>query len=156
MEIRNSDLKDLPIIFELYRIATAYMKSKNQVAWPEFERDLIIREIEEHRQWKILINDEIACVWATTMSDPLIWGDQNLDPAIYIHRIATHPDFRGRNLVGQIVTWADHYCDQQGFKYVRMDTVGMHQGLIGHYQKLGFDFRGTRELENTDDLPGHY
>ncbi len=37
-----------------------------------------------------------------------------------------------------------------------MDTVGVNKGLIGHYQKLGFEFIGTKKLENTNGLPDHY
>jgi len=156
MEIRNSNLKDVSKIMELYRIATAYMKSKNQVAWPEFSRELIVEEIEDLRQWKLLINNEIACIWATTLNDELIWGNENNDSSVYIHRIATNPDYRGQNLVKQIVDWADNYCIDNNLKYVRMDTVGLNKGLIGHYRKLGFEFLGTKELDNVDDLPEHY
>ena len=45
MTIENSILTDIPKIFELYIIATAYMKSKNQVYWPEFPKELIIHNI---------------------------------------------------------------------------------------------------------------
>ncbi len=45
MTIENSILTDIPKIFELYSIATAYMKSKNQVYWPEFPKELIIHNI---------------------------------------------------------------------------------------------------------------
>jgi len=156
MEIRNSDLNDLSKIFELYKIATNFMKSKNQVAWPEFARDLIIEEIEDLRQWKFLMNGKIACIWATTLNDESIWGTENNDPSIYIHRIATNPDFRGQKLVKQIVSWADNYCINNNLNYVRMDTVGLNKGLIGHYEKLGFIFLGTKELDNVDNLPKHY
>ena len=109
MAIENSKLTDIPKIFELYRIATDYMKSKNQVYWPEFPKELIINEIEENRQWKLLINEQIACIWATTLNDELIWGNENKIPSIYIHRIATNPVFRGQNLVGQLISWdTDH------------------------------------------------
>lgn len=156
MEIRNSDLNDLSEIFELYKIATNFMKSKNQIAWPEFARDLIIEEIEDLRQWKLLINGKISCIWATTLNDESIWGAENNDPSIYIHRIATNPDFRGQKLVKQIVSWADNYCINNNLNYVRMDTVGLNKGLIEHYEKLGFIFLGTKELDNVDNLPKHY
>lgn len=133
MQIRNSDLKDIPKIFELYRIATEYMKSKKQVAWPEFQQQLICEEIKEKRQWKIIIDDEIACIWATTRNDELIWGEENKIPSLYIHRIATNPAFRGQNLVGNIVEWANEYCVKNKFKFVRLDTVGYNEGLIKHY-----------------------
>jgi len=152
----NSDLNDLSKIFELYKIATNFMKSKNQVAWPEFPRELIIEEIEDLRQWKLIINGEIACIWATTLNDELIWGTENNDPSIYIHRIATNPHFRGQKLVNHIVSWADNYCIENNLNNVRMDTVGLNKGLIGHYEKLGFIFLGTKELDNVDNLPKHY
>jgi|GEM_PF-340842 len=156
MDIRNSDLNDLTTIKELYRIATDYMKSKNQVAWPIFSDELITTEIQELRQWKLLINNQIACIWATTTNDKLIWGTKNNEPAIYIHRIATHPNFRGQKLVKQIVHWADKYCIEQKLKYIRLDTVGLNKGLIGHYEKLGFNYLGAKELDSVDDLPEHY
>ena len=54
---------------------------------------LIEKEISENRQWKLIIDDQIACIWATTDSDPQIWGDKNNDPSIYIHRITIHGNF---------------------------------------------------------------
>lgn len=156
MQIINSVINDIDTIFEFYRVATEYMKSKNQVFWPEFPRDLILSEIEENRQWKIIIDDTIACIWATTLNDELIWGNANNEPSVYIHRIATHPNYRGQNLVKHIVHWADKYCIDNSLKYVRLDTVGLNDGLIKHYGKLGFDFLGTQKLKNTSKLPSHY
>ena len=48
MIIKNSKLIDITIILDLYKIATDYMKSKNQVYWPEFPKELITNEIEEN------------------------------------------------------------------------------------------------------------
>ncbi|MFK7810009.1 MAG: GNAT family N-acetyltransferase [Saprospiraceae bacterium] len=156
MQIKSSTPTDIKKIFDLYRIATAYMKSKNQVCWPEFPRSLIDKEIEEKRQWKILIDNQIACVWATTLNDELIWGKKNNTPALYIHRIAANPDFRGQNLVQEIVNWADDYCKRNDLKAIRMDTVGYNEGLINHYAKFGFEFLGMRKIEDASGLPGHY
>ena len=156
MTIKNSGLTDVPKIFNLYRIATNYMKSKNQVYWPEFPKELILNEIEENRQWKLLIDGQIACIWATTLNDELIWGNKNNEPSLYIHRIATNPAFRGQNLVKNLICWANEFGKHQDLKYIRMDTVGFNKGLISHYEKLGFQFLGTKELENTNGLPEHY
>ncbi len=156
MTIENSNLTDMPKIVDLYSIATAYMKSKNQVYWPEFSKELIINEIEENRQWKLLINDQIACIWATTFNDEIIWGNENKEPSIYIHRITTDPKFRGQNLVKKLMDWANEFGKNKNLKYIRMDTVGLNKGLISHYKKVGFEFLGTKKLENTNGLPEHY
>lgn len=156
MHIQNSTISDLTKIFELYRIASAFMKSKGQVYWPEFDKDMVITEIKEDRQFKIIIENEIACIWAIALNDELIWGSIDNQPSVYLHRIATNPNFRGKNFVGEITKWADDYCIKNNLKYVRMDTIGNNQGLIKHYGKHGFEFIGSVVLENTLGLPEHY
>jgi ribosomal protein S18 acetylase RimI-like enzyme len=156
MNIINSTINDINEIFRLYKIATDFQKTRFSVHWPEFDRKLIETEILENRQWKIVANDKIACVWATTFDDPQIWEERNEDPSVYIHRIATNPDFRGQNLVGQIVEWVKIYAEENQKQFVRMDTVGDNPGLINYYTKCGFDFLGLLKLKNTEGLPAHY
>jgi GNAT superfamily N-acetyltransferase len=156
MEIKNCKEEDINEIFSLYRIATDFQKTRFTSHWPEFERSLVETEIAENRQWKIVIDSKIACVWATTFNDPQIWEDRNNDPAIYIHRIATSHEFRGLNLVGQIVEWAEQHALDHNKKFIRMDTVGDNPGLIGYYSKCGFDFLGLLKLKDTEGLPTHY
>jgi ribosomal protein S18 acetylase RimI-like enzyme len=155
-QIQNSNINDLDNIFRLYKIATDFQKKRFTIHWPKFDRILIETEITENRQWKIVADGKIACVWATTFNDPQIWEEKNKDPSVYIHRIATNPDFRGQNLVGQIVEWVKIYAIENQKQFVRMDTVGNNPGLINYYTKCGFNFLGLLKLKNTDGLPAHY
>ncbi len=152
----KSNTTDIDEILRLYELATQYQLTKNGVGWPKFERDLVATEIAEGRQWKLTDDNGTACVWATTFSDPLIWQEKNNDPAIYIHRIAVHPAYRGMNLVKQIVTWAKAYARNEQKQFIRLDTVGENKGLIKHYTSCGFDFLGLSKLPNTAGLPAHY
>jgi RimJ/RimL family protein N-acetyltransferase len=156
MTIKNSTTEDMNEILKLYEFARSFQKTKGVVHWPEFDNELIETEIAEKRQWKILIDNHIGCVWATTFNDPEIWEERNSDPSIYIHRIATNPIFRGQNLVGEIVKWSKKYAQENGKKFIRMDTVGENRGLIDYYQKCGFEFLGLLKLKNSDGLPAHY
>ena len=156
MTIRNSEIADINEIFRLYDIARDFQKTKGAVLWPQFDKKLIETEIAENRQWKLLIDNQIACVWAITFSDPDIWEERNADPSIYIHRIATNPIFRGQNLVEAIVKWSKRYADEHEKEFIRMDTVGENKGLINYYQKCGFDYLGLLKLKNTANLPAHY
>ena len=156
MAILNCSTEDIHEIFRLYEIARNFQKAKGSVVWPEFVRTLIETEVAEHRQWKITIDNRIACVWATTFSDLQIWMERNGDPSVYIHRIATNPECRGMNLVAQITKWAQGYARLNGKQFIRLDTVGENWGLINHYKKSGFDFLGLVKLKDTDGLPAHY
>jgi ribosomal protein S18 acetylase RimI-like enzyme len=149
---------DIDEIFRLYRLASAYqaVTPKATVVWPDFDRKLVEQELAEGRQWKLLVGDTIACVWAITFDDPQIWGAKNADPAVYIHRIATNPDFRGQSFVATIVQWAKEYAQQAEKKYVRLDTIGENHGLIAHYTACGFTYLGLTPLTDTAGLPAHY
>lgn len=157
MEIKNCTSNDIDEIFRLYKIASDYQRSKKKVVvWPNFKRSLIEKEIHENRQWKMLIDGEIACLWAIAFKDEQIWEEKNQDSAIYIHRIATDPNFRGNNFVSKIVTWAKDYAKSMDKQFVRLDTLGNNVRLIEHYKNAGFEFLGMFDLKNTDQLPEHY
>jgi len=156
MHITNSVKDDIGDIFKLYVVATNYQKERYTMHWPEFDYKMVEDEIVENRQWKLIIDNEIACVWATTYTDPLIWEERNTDPSVYIHRIATNEHYRGRNFVIDIVKWAKNYAVLNEKKFVRLDTVGLNEKLIAHYTKCGFTFLELRRLKDTDGLPAHY
>ena len=156
-QILTSQPEDIVKIFELYHYATDYMRSKKTVVvWPEFERKLVERELAEKRLFKIEINGQVACVWAITFSDTEIWEGSENDAAVYIHRIATHPDYRKQNFVAAIVDWARKYAADHGKRFIRLDTLGRNEKLIEHYTRNGFQFLGMFKISNTEGLPGHY
>src|SRR5215813_12683776 len=110
MEIKNCELSDVDAILKLYDAAMQLQTEKKMVVWPLFERSFIEKEIEEQRQWKLVMGNEIACNWAITFEDKQIWGKMDNNNSIYIHRIATNPKFRGHRFVDLIVSWAKYYA----------------------------------------------
>jgi len=157
MTITNSSLKDIPEIFRLYKLATDFQKIKFPGnLWPEFDKEFITTEVIENRQFKLLIDNKIACIWAITYSDPQIWEDKENNFSIYIHRIATNPEFRGNNFVQAIVEWSKNFAYQQNKQFIRMDTCGKNDRLINHYKDCGFNYLGMKKLKNTSELPSHY
>ena len=158
MTITNCTPADIDRIFELYRAASAYQKTKKTVVvWPEFDQSMVETEIAENRQWKIVNDNGLeVCLFATTHTDEQIWEEKNADKAVYIHRICIDPQHRGANYVGVIVAWAKQYAYSQGLDYVRLDTLGHNTKLIEHYTRNGFEFLGMFNLKNTDQLPAHY
>lgn len=157
MKIQNSQKQDIDSIFKLYKIASNYQKTiKAIVVWPDFEIDMVEAEIEQNLQFKLIINNKIACIWAIAYNDEQIWEKSKNDKAIYIHRIATNPEFRGQNFVTIIANWAKEYAQKQELDYVRLDTLGNNVKLIEHYKSSGFTFLGLFTLNNTKGLPSHY
>ncbi len=157
MLITNSTLEDIPEILRLYQLATAFQKIKfPQNQWPEFDPEFIATEVVESRQFKLVIENKIACVWAITYTDVQIWEEKENNSSIYIHRIATNPDFRGNNYVQTIVDWAKAYAREKNKQFIRMDTCGNNERLISHYTNAGFNYLGMKKLKDTSELPAHY
>jgi RimJ/RimL family protein N-acetyltransferase len=156
MSIANSTTEDIDTIFQLYDEAVKFQKTVFNKQWQGFERSLIETEIAENRQWKIVIDDQVACIFAITFNDPLIWKEKDQDPAIYIHRIVTNPEFRGGAYVKEIVKWSKDYAKSLQKKYVRMDTWGDNEKLREYYVSCGFEYLGITVMENTLGLPKHY
>ena len=156
MEVRRTRPEERDQILDLYAHASALQRSKGQVTWPQIDAALVDLEIREGRQWQIRLDGQMACVWVVAYEDPQIWGKLDADPSVYLHRIATHPDFRGRKMVGHVVQWARQHAAEEGRTHVRLDTVGNNAALIRLYTGHGFDFLGAEDLEDVEGLPGHY
>ena len=157
MIILNSSLQDIEDIFKIYHFAQVFQKSKKKVViWPDFDRKLVEKDISENRQFKIIIDGKTACVWAITYSDPEIWQEKSADKALYIHRIATSPQFRGYGFVKVIAGWAIDFAKEKNLDFVRLDTLGRNENLINVYTKAGFTFLGMFDLKETQNLPKHY
>jgi RimJ/RimL family protein N-acetyltransferase len=157
-QILNSTVEDIDILFNLYEQAIEYQKTVFHRTWVHFERSLVETEIKEQRQWKIVENGEIACIFVLTFSDALLWKEKDAQPAIYIHRIVTNPKFRGGFYMNDIIHWAKQYCKAHQKDFIRLDTWGDNHKLIDYYSKCGFNFLEIISLHggNTVGLPVHY
>lgn len=156
MMIEKALLRDVDVVFRLYDLATAYQKTKFNKTWSGFEQELIECEMSEGRLWKIVEGNEISCIFSIAFSDALIWGEKDQDAAIYLHRIAVNPAFRGKAYVRKIIEWAKNYASERGIEFIRLDTFGDNKELIAYYIKCGFTFLGLTSPQNTSDLPAHY
>jgi RimJ/RimL family protein N-acetyltransferase len=156
MQIENCHLEDIDSIIELYDAARALQREKNMLVWPYFDRAYIQKEVEEQRQWKIMYGETIVCIWAITLEDKQIWGERDRDDAVYIHRIVTHPHYRGRRFIDTMVTWAKAYANHLNRRYIRLDTFANNTALIRHYLSAGFRSLGIFRLGDTRHLPLHY
>ena len=156
MEIRLSQINEIDAIFELYDAATAFQKQVGTNNWKGFERSLVEEEMAQQRHFVIWDENKISATFVIAFSDPIIWKEEDKKPSIYIHRIATHPDFRGRNYVQKIVNWTTECAKKMNKKYVRLDTTSGNEPLNKYYIKCGFTYKGNSEIEWEKGLPEHY
>lgn len=154
--IEQSTIDDLKDIFHLYELATTYQKKHISNGWPTFKQDMVLREINRGHQYKFVNDKETSCVFSIAFHDPDIWFEKDAEPSIYIHRIATHPAYRGQHFVKRIIEWATDFAKANKLKFIRMDTTAGNPKLITYYKKCGFTYLGDVKLGLSDNLPAHY
>lgn len=156
IQVHNSQLADTTLIFEFYDLAVAHQKKVFNKHWQGFSRQLVQQEILENRQYKIVINGEVAAIFAVTFNDPEIWEERDAQPSIYIHRIVTHPNFRGYGFVNHIIIWAKEYAKSHQIEFIRMDTWADNEKLLAYYTRCGFNYVGSIDVKANSGLPKHY
>ena len=156
MDFLRSTPDDLQTIFDLYDAAIVHQKAVSDMHWLPFDREMVKAEIAEGRQWKIMVDGQVACVFVVAYTDVAIWGDRDRDPSVYLHRIVTNPAFRGRGFVAAIVEWAKQHGKDLGKKFVRLDTWAENLKLREVYLRAGFQFLGNAAPADPSALPSHY
>lgn len=156
LQFVRSTADDVDAIFSLYDDAIAFQKTVFKKHWQGFDRELIETEVAEGRQWKIIKDGKIACIFAVEFSDPLIWKEKDKDPSIYLHRIVSHSGFRGSNFMLAIIEWSKKFGKENALQFIRMDTWGDNPNLIAYYVKSGFTHTGFGTPDPTPSLPKHY
>jgi ribosomal protein S18 acetylase RimI-like enzyme len=156
MSVQSCKVSDLDTLFWFYDQAIAYQKKVFNKHWLGFERDRVTREIAEGRQFKVMLDGEVAAVFVITHDDPLIWKELDKDKAVYLHRIVTHPDHRGKGIVPMIRDWALDFCKDKNLDFIRLDTWLDNTRLVAYYESCGFQFVRNAKLDDISDLPSHY
>jgi len=155
-KVITSNTNDLDFIFLLFETAIQYQKIHGYDLWPQFSRSFIEKEISEGRHWKITDGENIVCVFSVLYNDPLIWKEKDLDPSVYLHRIAINPLYKGNGIMNFVKLWAIDHAKENKKQFVRMDTWGQNENLRNYYIKCGFKYLGQQHLNTVNGQPIHY
>jgi GNAT superfamily N-acetyltransferase len=147
---------DLPIIYWLFEEAIAYQQRQGYIVWNGYSKEALQDDIALKRQYKIEIDGEIACIFTVFYSDEYIWGALEQDQAVYLHRVVTNPNFRGRNLFQIVFDWTVAHAHAMGKALFRIDTWADNPKLVSYYLGFGFKHLGNLVTPDTPALPLPY
>jgi GNAT superfamily N-acetyltransferase len=151
--IINTEKSDLNFIYHLFDEAIAYQKRNNYPVWPDYDRTVLIKDIDNKLQYKLVNNDEIAYVFSICYSDKVIWREKDKNDAIYLHRMVVNPKSKGQKRFGKILEWALEHCKHKNLQFIRMDTWADNPNIIDYYKSFGFDIVGNFKTPDSDELP---
>ena len=152
-DIISTQPEDLNEIISYFYAAIEYQKKNNFPVWPDFDKGLLKQDILDRVQYKIMIHNEIGCVFTICDSDPIIWREKNDDNAIYLHRIVVNPKHKGNRFFGYVKDWAIDYARTNHIPHIRFDTWADNPTIIDYYRDFGFKIVDYYTTPDTEDLP---
>jgi ribosomal protein S18 acetylase RimI-like enzyme len=155
IEVMNTEMSDLGQIFELFEHSINYQEKKGVPVWRNYDKNALIKDIQERNQYKVVINSKPAIVFSVRYSDKVIWRSLDHGNSIYLHRIVVNPDFKGQKLFGTILDWAIDHSKQKGISSIRVDTWAENPTIINYYQSFGFEFVENYTTPDNEELPIH-
>jgi ribosomal protein S18 acetylase RimI-like enzyme len=153
--VRNTESKDLKLIFELFEHSITYQEKHGYPVWKNYDRNAVIKDIEDKHQYKVVIGSTLAIAFSVCYDDKIIWRARENGDAMYLHRIVVNPAFKGQKLFGKIIDWSIEHCRQRGIKNIRMDTWAANPTIIEYYKSFGFSVIENYTTPDTNELPVH-
>jgi ribosomal protein S18 acetylase RimI-like enzyme len=153
--VLNTEMSDLTLIFKLFEHSIRYQEAKGFPVWRDYDKDAIIRDIENRNQYKVVLDSNALIVFSVCYTDKVIWRELDQGRSIYLHRIVVNPDFKGQKLFGKILEWTIAHSKGKGLESIRMDTWAANPTIINYYKSFGFSFIETYTTPDTKELPVH-
>lgn len=155
VEVINTEAGDLQEIFELFEHSIKYQEKKGYPVWRNYDKNTIIKDIEDKNQYKLVVDSKTAIVFSVRYADKVIWRALDTGNSIYIHRIVVNPEFKGQRLFGTILDWVIEHSKQKGISSIRMDTWAANPTIINYYKSFGFAFIENYTTPDSEELPVH-
>ena len=153
--VLNTEMEDLPFIYGLFEQSIIYQEKKGYPVWRNYDRNAIVKDIENNNQYKIIIDSAIAIVFSVGYSDKVIWRELDEGKSIYLHRIVINPEFKGQKLFRRVVAWSINHMQNKGLSTIRMDTWAANPTIIDYYRSFGFEIIENYTTPNSAELPVH-
>ncbi len=79
-------------------------------------------------------------------SDPDFWPDDPPGEALYLHKLAVHPEWQGRGLAHAALEFARNLALALGKRSLKLDTASDRPKLRDLYERYGFTALGERTV----------
>jgi hypothetical protein len=77
-----------------------------------------------------------------------LWGDQDHDRAVYLHRLAINRDYAGTDTGRRMMQWTNTGIPFPGKDTIRLDCIADNPILNSFYSGLGYEHKGTASNPN--------
>ncbi|WP_047417463.1 GNAT family N-acetyltransferase [Cellulophaga sp. Hel_I_12] len=145
--IRAAKISEITDILTITKACAKKMANAGIYQWNEqypskivFEKDIERKELFVFEKSSKIIGVIVISTFMDEEYKAIKWLSSQ-GKAIYIHRLAIHPDFQSQGYAQQLMNFAENYARENSFTSVRLDTFSeniKNQQFYNHrgYQKL--------------------
>ncbi|WP_300433767.1 GNAT family N-acetyltransferase [Christiangramia sp.] len=157
--IRKAKITELQEIKNLTEACARAMIKKGILQWNEhypslkkLKADILKEELYVFQEQNKIIG---IIVITETMDEeyiPITWLSRTSNN-IYIHRLATHPDFWGQGYAQKLMDFAENYAKKNQFESVRLDTFSQNKRNQRFYEARGYKRLGNIYFPKQSEHP---
>lgn len=132
--------------------AALYLKERGEPLWPE--SSLTSERLARHYPqggWRVAWRGNVAVACLCLLdTDPLFWPEDGPGEALYLHKLAVHPEARGQGLSALMLRAAVRETRERGRPRLKLDTATARPKVRAIYENFGFQSVGQRTVKGFD------
>jgi len=157
--IREATTSDIEDILQITKACATYMITKNIFQWNNHypNKNAFLKDLKRNELYVFENqNNIIGCITISSFMDeeylPISWLTPNGN-SIYIHRLATHPEYQGKGYAQKLMTFAEHYFKENKYESIRLDTFSQNKRNQEFYELRGYKRLGKIFFPKQSKFP---
>ena len=159
--IRKAEEKDIDSIISITKACAKAMIANEIYQWNEHYPNTSAFKNDIKRNELYVIEIEaviIGCIVISTFMDSEYKPIQWLTPthnAIYIHRLAVHPNIQGKGYAQKLMLFAEEFAIENNYSSIRLDTFSQNKRNQKFYELRGYKKLGDIHFPQQSEFPFH-
>nr|WP_293914658.1 GNAT family N-acetyltransferase [Deinococcus sp.] len=147
---------ELPEVAAVLQAAALALEKRGQTLWPQealsaaaLTAQYLDRQYPDGQRWLGELETRPVATMTLLVSDPHFWPDAQGE-ALYLHKLAVHPEFQGLGLSTRMLEAAVQEARRRGCGFLRLDTVQDRPRLRAVYEGFGFGNCGAKHVQGYE------
>lgn len=155
MEIRQARIEEIDDLQALFVATIAWQQQRGVPTFSRFPASFFAQEINKGAVFVAWRAGKLVGTISLYESDDFIW-DNDLAPALYIHRLASLRMAEGRGVGAALIEWSRQRAIMMGKQWLRVDCWADNDELCRVYERRGFSPMRVKNTGQHAALPEHY
>ncbi|WP_299108610.1 GNAT family N-acetyltransferase [uncultured Winogradskyella sp.] len=159
--IRIAEEKDIDCIISITKACAKAMIANKIYQWNEpypnvaaFKNDVKHNELYALEIDSKIIGSVVISTFMDSEYKPIKWLTST-NNAIYIHRLAVHPNMQGKGYAQQLMNFAEQFTIDNNYSSIRLDTFSKNKRNQKFYELRGYKKLGDIHFPKQSEFPFH-